>query len=150
VKPLLVLGRRPLDAKRNESLHRRTIEKGVDEVVIVLHLEVPDIHHGFAGTGTDGDIVRIDLGRPEQPILFDAGIEIVNLIGPDLGLKDVQSYQGERAVTMTAFCGHERAFHEPQIHFEWHRRACAGPQIGSHTGAIHDGVTQVTVEVRNG
>ena len=75
----------------------------------------------------DGHLVAIDGCGPEEPVLFDAGVEIVNLIGPDLGLEDVESYEGERPVTVTTPGAHELALHETQINFVRHSRAHPRP-----------------------
>jgi hypothetical protein len=91
--------------------------------VIVLGLHVLDFEVRPAGRHlhvVDGIVV--DARDPEQPVLQNAGVEIVDLTGRIRRIReDIESAEAERPVAAATILADVDALYETYVHFE--RRA---------------------------
>jgi len=89
----------PLDLERNNRWDRLPGVAGyrVFEIQIILHVKVVHFEDGGAGARVKLDVAWREDRRPEETILRDAGVEVMNLCAPQLGVVDVNSDKRESA-----------------------------------------------------
>ena len=109
-------GDRPLDFERNDHGNRGPFfSYCVLEAPVIFGVEI--LH--FVGCGASGqvnrDIFWIDDGCPKESIASDAGVKIMDLRAPQLGVINVNSYEPERSIADVSIAPLVNALHEGHV-----------------------------------
>ena len=132
-------------------LERRTINKRIDQIVVILNLQVFYRHSSYTRSRVDVYRVIRNPHYPEKAVVGNAGVEVMVLRrGIRLIREEVQSYKGKRSMTMFSVRRYVGALHKAKVGLECEAGSRVGLRIPAGTGAIDDRVAEVAIEVENG
>lgn len=111
VEMVLIVGFRPFTAERAGARDERPFEQGIRDISVILGRQILHVQDSPAITWIDPHIVIFDLVEPENAIVMNSRVEIMDLKG-ELALKNIQSGKSKGAITAFAILGYIDALHE--------------------------------------
>jgi hypothetical protein len=111
----------PIDFVRHFRFDRRPVEQRVYHVVIVLHIQTGNAQRGFAFLKVNVHAVVGKGNCPEEALLVDSRIEIIDLLGIRIRSRtreDVQSDKSEGAMVNFAIAPDIGSGHEAVVDIE--------------------------------
>jgi hypothetical protein len=144
---------RPANGERRHAGRwcRAIAQDRVLEIVVVLHVQVGDVHGGSARHQVDINIFVTEHRRPEEPILPDAWVEVSYLRAAQTGVEDVNSNESKRSVAHVTVATAEDALHEAHVVEQpWQGSRLPGLAVAPLARTTHESDGAGPLEVEHG